>query len=105
MRFGGREVTKRQLKHLLKMSEHPNISIHVIPFDAGGFPGAGQPIYYVHGPVPSLDTVQLDQSHGIALLNADAQLEKYRKVLDRLLALSLIEIESRALIHRIIQSI
>ncbi|MFD5492333.1 helix-turn-helix domain-containing protein [Streptomyces sp. GDS52] len=105
MRFGGRDVAKRQLKHLLKMSEHPNISIHVIPFDAGGFPGAGQPIYYVHGPVPPLDTVQLDQSHGIALLDADAQLEKYRKVLDRLLALSLIEIESRALIHRIIQSI
>ncbi|MFF0110222.1 helix-turn-helix domain-containing protein [Streptomyces hirsutus] len=105
MRFGGRDVAKRQLQHLLKMSEYPNISIHVIPFDAGGFPGAGQPIYYVHGPVPSLDTVQLDQSHGIALLDADAQLEKYRRVIDRLLALSLIEIESRALIHRIIQSV
>ncbi|MFD4262706.1 helix-turn-helix domain-containing protein [Streptomyces sp. NPDC058534] len=104
MRFGGRDVSRRQLGHLLKMSEHPNISIHVIPFDAGGYPGAGQPIYYVHGPVPPLDTVQLDQSHGIALLDAQSQLDKYRKVLDRLLTLSLIELESRALIHRIIQS-
>ncbi|MEV0642348.1 helix-turn-helix transcriptional regulator [Streptomyces sp. NPDC050619] len=105
MRFGGREIAKQQLKHLLKMSDHPNISIHVIPFDAGGYPGAGQPIYYVHGPVPQLDTVQLDQSHGIALLNAEAQLDKYRKVLDRLMALSLIELESRALIHTVIQSL
>ncbi|WP_155058901.1 helix-turn-helix domain-containing protein [Streptomyces blattellae] len=105
MRFGGREVTKQQLKHLLKMGEHPNISIHVIPFDAGGYPGAGQPIYYVHGPVPQLDTVQLDQSHGITLLNAEAQLDKYRKVLDRLMALALIELESRALIHSVIQSL
>ncbi|MFJ6918115.1 helix-turn-helix domain-containing protein [Streptomyces sp. NPDC101133] len=105
MRFGGRDVTRRQLKHLLKMSEHPNISIHVIPFDAGGYPGAGQPIYYVHGPVPPLDTVQLDQSHGIALLNAEAQLDKYRMVLGRLMSLSLIELESRALIHHIDRTI
>ncbi|MET9777327.1 helix-turn-helix transcriptional regulator [Streptomyces sp. NPDC006367] len=105
MRFGGRHVARQQLKHLLKMSEHPNISLRIIPFDAGGYPGAGQPIYYVHGPVPQLDTVQLDQSHGIALLDADAQLDKYRKVLDRLTALSLIELESRALIHRVIQTI
>ncbi|WP_369170395.1 helix-turn-helix domain-containing protein [Streptomyces sp. R28] len=105
MRFGGRDVAGQQLKHLLKMSEHPNISIHVIPFDAGGYPGAGQPIYYVHGAVPQLDTVQLDQSHGIVLLDAEAQLDKYRMVLDRLTALSLIELESRALIHHIIRSL
>ncbi|MFC7898417.1 helix-turn-helix domain-containing protein [Streptomyces sp. NPDC057381] len=105
MRFGGRDVTKRQLRHLLKMSEHPNISVHVVPFDAGGHPGAGQPIYYVHGPVPPLDTVQLDQSHGIVLLDAEAQLNKYRMVLDRLLSLSLIELESRALIHHIERTI
>ncbi|MFE0135306.1 helix-turn-helix domain-containing protein [Streptomyces sp. NPDC059037] len=105
MRFGGREIARQQLKHLLKLGEHPNVSILVIPFDAGGYPGAGQPIYYVHGPVPQLDTVQLDQSHGIALLDADAQLDKYRTVLDRLTALSLIEVESRALIHSIIQTL
>ena len=104
MRFGGRDVARQQLKHLLKMSEYSNISIHVIPFDAGGYPGAGQPIYYVHGPVPQLDTVQLDQSHGIALLDAETQLDKYRRVFGRLTALSLIELESRALIHSIIQS-
>ncbi len=105
MRFGGRDVARHQLKHLLKMTEHPNISIQVLPFDAGGYPGAGQPIYYVQGPVPQLDTVQLDQSHGVALLDAEAQLLKYRTVLDRLAALSLIELESRALIHRIIREL
>ncbi|MGD6745427.1 helix-turn-helix domain-containing protein [Streptomyces sp. BH106] len=104
MRFGGRDCTHQQLKHLLKLGEHPNISIHVIPFDAGGYPGSGQPIYYVHGPVPELDTVQLDQSHGPALLDAESQLAKYRTVLDRLMALSLIEVESRALIHHILQT-
>ncbi|KOG33181.1 helix-turn-helix domain-containing protein [Streptomyces resistomycificus] len=105
MRFGGRDVTRQQLEHLLKMSDHSHMTIHVIPFDAGGYPGAGQPIYYVHGTVPQLDTVQLDQSHGIALLNAEAQLDKYRRVLDRLMTLSLTEPESRALIHTIVRTL
>ena len=102
MRFGGRDVARQQLKHLLKMGEHPNITVLVIPFEAGGFPGAGQPVYYIHGTVPQLDTVQLDQAHGMVLLDAEAQLDKYRRVLDRLTTLSLIETESRALIHSII---
>ncbi|MCK8438367.1 hypothetical protein G3I77_36810 [Streptomyces sp. D2-8] len=38
-------------------------------------------------------------------LDAEAQLDKYRKVLDRLMALSLLELESRALIHHIVQSL
>ncbi|MFI7011636.1 Scr1 family TA system antitoxin-like transcriptional regulator [Streptomyces sp. NPDC050145] len=71
MRFGGREVARQQLQRLLKIGEHPNIALHVIPFDAGGYPGSGQPIYYVDGAVPELDTVQLDQSHGPALLDAE----------------------------------
>ncbi|MDQ8702432.1 helix-turn-helix transcriptional regulator [Streptomyces sp. LHD-70] len=104
MRFGGRDVARGQLKHLLKMGEYPNISILVIPFDAGGYPGSGQPIYYVGGPVPQLDTVQLDQSHGIALLDAEAQLAKYRTILDRLASISLTEMESRGLIHHLIQT-
>ncbi len=44
--------------NLLKLSEHPSVSIYVIPFDAGGHPGSGQPIYYIHGPVPELDNWQ-----------------------------------------------
>lgn len=102
MRFGGRDVARQQLEHLLKMGEHPNITILVVPFEAGGFPGAGQPVYYVHGTVPQLDTVQLDQAHGMVLLDAETRLDKYRRVLDRLTALSLVETESRALIRSII---
>ena len=76
-------MARPQLKHLLNMSERDHITIRVIPFDAGAFPGSGQSIYYVHGPVPQLDTVHLDQSHGPVFLDAEAQLDKYRVVLDR----------------------
>ncbi|MER6999099.1 helix-turn-helix transcriptional regulator [Streptomyces sp. NPDC000410] len=101
MRFGGRDVARAQLHHLLAMGEREHITILVIPFDADGYPGSGQPIYYVHGPVPQLDTVQLDQSHGIALLDAEAQLDKYRRILDRLEHLALTPAASSDFIHTI----
>ncbi|MFP1626165.1 helix-turn-helix domain-containing protein [Streptomyces sp. 5K101] len=101
MRFGGRSVAAQQLQHLLEMGQRDHISIRVIPFEAGAFPGSGQPLYYVHGPVPQLDTVQLDQAHGPVLLDAEAQLNKYRQVLARLESLALSEPESADFIHTI----
>ncbi|MEU9315089.1 helix-turn-helix transcriptional regulator [Streptomyces sp. NPDC048295] len=105
MEFGGPTVARQQLAHLLTMSEREQVTIQVIPFRAGAYPGAGQPIYYVHGPVPQLDTVQLDQAHGIVLLDAEAQLNKYRKVLARLESLALDVAGSRDLIHAVAHSL
>ncbi|MFI8947960.1 helix-turn-helix domain-containing protein [Streptomyces sp. NPDC053750] len=105
MQFGGREVTKRQLQHVISMSERSHITVQVIPFTAGAYPGSGQSILYAHGPVPQLDTVHLDQSHGSALIDAEAQLDKYRVLLDRMAATALPPEESRELIHVIAQSL
>ncbi|MFH8928908.1 helix-turn-helix domain-containing protein [Streptomyces pristinaespiralis] len=105
MRFGGRSVAGRQLRHLLDMAQHAHIVVLVLPFEAGAFPGSGQPLYYVHGPVPQLDTVQLDQAHGIVLLDAEAQLDKYRQVFARLESLALDEAASADLIHNIAKNL
>ncbi|WP_031085655.1 helix-turn-helix domain-containing protein [Streptomyces sp. NRRL WC-3549] len=105
MRFGGPAVARRQLEHLLSMSERDHVTIRVIPFAAGAYPGAGQPAYYVHGAVPQLDTVQLDQAHGIVLLDAEPQLSKYRLVFDRLEALADGPAASRTLIRGIIRDL
>ncbi|MBX9394735.1 DUF5753 domain-containing protein [Streptomyces sp. TRM72054] len=82
MQFGGPAITRAHLRHLLEMSEQDHITIKVLPFAAGGFPGSGQSIFYSSfyssGPVPQLDTVHLDQSHGPVFLDAEAQLNKYR---------------------------
>ncbi|MBW5253629.1 Scr1 family TA system antitoxin-like transcriptional regulator [Streptomyces poriferorum] len=101
MRFGGAEVTGGQLQHLLKVSELPHTSIRVIPFEATYYPGSGQSLYYVHGPVPALDTAQLDQSHGPVFIDAEAQLSQYRLLLERLEAASLNVVKSQDLIHRV----
>lgn len=103
MQFGGPTIARRQLQHLVEMSQRDNVAIRVIPFSAGGFPGSGQSIFYSAGPVQQLDTVHLDQSHGPVFLNAAAQLDKYRVLLDRTEAKALSPTDSRNLIHRVIQ--
>ncbi|MGW7623118.1 helix-turn-helix domain-containing protein [Streptomyces antimycoticus] len=105
MRFGGPVTARAQLQHILDMSEHDHIKVLVIPFDAGSFPGAGQSVCYVSGPVPQLDTVQLDAEYGSELLDAAAQLEKYRVVLDRMEAVALPEKQSRDFIRHIVSTL
>ncbi|MDT3395555.1 helix-turn-helix transcriptional regulator [Streptomyces sp. B1866] len=105
MRFGGSKTSRAQLQHLIDMSERDHITILVIPFRNGTFPGSGQSINYFSGPVPQLDTVLLEQSHGSLLLDAAAQLEKYRMVIDKMEATALAADESRDFIREIAQEL
>ncbi|MBW1602795.1 helix-turn-helix domain-containing protein [Streptomyces sp. JJ66] len=98
MQFGGREQAKAQLRHILEMSERPLVTVVVIPFVAGIFPGAGQSVVYAEGPVPQLDTVQLDSEHGSLFLHSDAQLDRYREFMKRFEAVALNAEASRDLI-------
>ncbi|MBB5937978.1 helix-turn-helix domain-containing protein [Streptomyces zagrosensis] len=101
MQFGGPGTARAQLQHLLHMSERDHVTIAVIPFASGAFPGSGQSVCYATGAVPQLDTVQLDQSHGSVLLDAEAQLTKYRTLLDRMESAALNPGASRDFIRNI----
>ncbi len=105
MGFGGPTTARAQLRHVIKMSERENVTVLVVPFGGGTFPGAGQPVVYAFGPVPQLDTVQLDADHGCEFLDAEAQLAMYRMVLDHMEMCALKPDESRDLIHRIAEEI
>jgi transcriptional regulator with XRE-family HTH domain len=98
---GGSQVANRQLEHLVEQSERDHITVQVIPFAIGAYPGSGQTILYVHGPVPQLDTVSLDQSHGPALVDAEAQLQTYRILLARMESVALKPEASRDFIHNL----
>lgn len=101
MQFGGRDVARAQLAYLLEISERNNVTVLVLPFARGSFPGAGQTVVYAEGPVSQLDTVQVDSSHGPDFLHAEAQLAKYRAQLDLLEELALSPERSRDLIREI----
>ncbi|WP_030202188.1 helix-turn-helix transcriptional regulator [Streptomyces sp. NRRL S-87] len=99
MRFGGPEVVRAQLEYLLHMTDRDNVELRVLPFTAGGFPGAGHTVNYVESRVPQLDTVQLDSNHGPEFLHGENQLAKYRAHLDVLEKLSLSPERSRDFIR------
>lgn len=106
MGFGGPSTASEQLKHLLDMGELPHVDVRVIPFGTTSFPAAGQSFDYLEGPVPQLDTVQLDSHHGACeFLDAEAQLGKYRAVLDRTESCALSPKASRDFIHRLSRDI
>jgi transcriptional regulator with XRE-family HTH domain len=105
MRFGGRKVARGQLEYLLEASERLSVTLRVLPFTCEEFIEATDAPTYAGGVVPQLDTVQLDSPTGIFYLGAEAQLNKYRMLLDFAERLSLSEAESRQLIHHIAQEL
>ncbi|MDH6629010.1 hypothetical protein M2271_006845 [Streptomyces sp. LBL] len=98
---GGHAVAKRQLEHLVEQSERKGITIQAIPFAIGAYPGSGQTFLYIHGPVPRLDTVSLDQSHGPVLVDAEAELDTYRNLLHRMESVALPPEKTRDFIHKL----
>ncbi|MFH9423272.1 helix-turn-helix domain-containing protein [Streptomyces sp. NPDC017529] len=105
MQFGGRTTSRKQLEHIVSTSERDNVTVLVIPFSAGEFPGSGQTILYASGPTPELDTVQLDQMGGPAFQDASAQLARYDAVIELLKQASLSPAASRDFIRGIIREL
>ncbi len=103
IKVGGTAVARAQLEHILGASDRENVTVRVIPFTADDFAGAGHSMLFVRGPVPQLDTVQLDAAHGSTFLDAEPQLKRYRTRLDRVGRSALAPATSRELIHRIAQ--
>jgi transcriptional regulator with XRE-family HTH domain len=82
IQFGGPKVSRAQLDFLAEAGRQEHVRLLVIPFSAGGFPGAGQAVLYAEGAVPDLDTVQLDTPYGAAFVDSPTPLTNYRALLD-----------------------
>lgn len=101
MRVGGRKVARKQLEHLIGLSQRPDVMLRVIPFTNEDYFSLAQTILYAGGVVPQLDTVQLDNSYDGHIIDAAATLERYKTLLDFAEQVSLEPEESRNLIHHI----
>ncbi|MGW2646528.1 helix-turn-helix domain-containing protein [Streptomyces sp. NPDC001393] len=101
MQFGGPRIAREQLDYLLAQSEKDGVTVLVVPFTHGGFPGAGQTVLHAEGPTAQLDTVQIDNSHGPDFLYGEAELAKYRAHMDRMEELALSPGDSKDFIRAI----
>ncbi|MET8543379.1 helix-turn-helix transcriptional regulator [Kitasatospora sp. NPDC004799] len=103
MQFGGPDVLADQLRSLLDNSERPGVEIRVIPFSVPTYTGSGESLYLARGPVPELDTVQIDLSHGPKFVHTQAELASYRRIKEETAAISLAPEESRDFIRALLK--
>lgn len=83
--IGGVDVQREQLEHLITMVERPNITVQVMPYDAGGHAAAGGPFTIVRFNEPDLpDVVYLEQLTSALYLDKQADTTQYLTVMDRL---------------------
>ncbi|MFD7546942.1 helix-turn-helix domain-containing protein [Streptomyces sp. NPDC059578] len=101
IRYGDGEVMRNQLTSLLEFSHRENAALRVVPFTAPGVTSSIQPFTYGGGPVPQLDTVQVDTAFAGVYLDATAQLSKYRALLSMVRQVALSVDESRTLISNV----
>lgn len=83
--IGGPSVMRAQLKHLVEMSERPNVTIQILPFKAGGHAAAGGPFSVLHFAESDLsDIVYLEQLATAQYLEKPDMVGRYLAVMERL---------------------
>ncbi|MFJ1545876.1 helix-turn-helix domain-containing protein [Streptomyces sp. NPDC088246] len=100
MRYCDRDTMRGQLAFLCEVSTWPSATIRIIPF-ARQITGSVHSTLYAGAGVPALDTVQLDSAFDAGFLDAEAQLARYRTLLDSIESISLDAKESAQFIQRI----
>jgi transcriptional regulator with XRE-family HTH domain len=83
--IGGSAVMRGQLKHLIEISQQPNVTIQVIPFNFGGHAAAGGPFSVLRFAEYDLpDVVYLEQLTSALYLDKQEVVDSYLAVMERL---------------------
>ncbi|MFI9724197.1 helix-turn-helix domain-containing protein [Streptomyces sp. NPDC052396] len=103
MRYGSRKVQRVQLEFLAEVAEWSAVTLRIIPFDRDDMLGRAQSMLYAEGPLPELDTVQLDGSFGGQFVDAKALLAMYRKMFDTLASMALSVGDSHRFLDQVVR--
>jgi transcriptional regulator with XRE-family HTH domain len=81
---GGPEVMAAQLARLIEAARLPNVTIQVIPFAVGSHPGLESNFNILELPLPTPSVVFVEGLVGSVYLERADDLERYRKIFERL---------------------
>ena len=105
-RVGGAETMRGQLEHLIAACELPHVTIHVMPFAAGGHAAAGGPVTLLRLPERELpDVIYLEQLIGASYPAEANEVDQYRHVIDRLVTDAAPARETRAFLLRMLDEL
>lgn len=102
--YGGREVMQEQLRHLIAMSERPNVRLQVMPFSLGGHAAESGSFTMLGFPEPGVpNVVFLEQLTSALYLDKPEEVAQYARVMDRLQEEGPNPAETRDLLRGLIQ--
>jgi len=81
---GSPAIMRGQLQHLADLAKRPNVTIQIIPFEAGGHAAAGGPFSILRFAEPDLpDVVYLEQLTSALYLDKPDTVDSYMRVMER----------------------
>jgi transcriptional regulator with XRE-family HTH domain len=81
--IGGREVMQAQLKYLIKMTEHPNVTLQILPFSAGAHRALGGAFTILGYNEPDLpDVVFIEQLTSVLYVDKPTEVAPYFDVFE-----------------------
>ena len=96
---GGPAVMRAQSGHLLEASDLPNVTLQLIPFDAGAHPsmvGSFIVLQFVEEAIP--DVIYVETMAGELFLEAESDVRRYKLIFEHLRAVSASPDASRSLL-------
>jgi transcriptional regulator with XRE-family HTH domain len=100
--FGGADVMRRQLQHLLDWAVRPHVSLRVVPFGAGGHAGLRAPSFSLLTlPDPNdSQLLYLESAADSTVIRDDtAEIDSYQKIFTAVRDVAMTEAESIAVIE------
>ena len=83
--MGDTSVMREQVEHLLEMTDNPNVTLQIVPFNVGGHSAAGGPFSILRFAEPELsDVVYLEQLTSALYIDKPAEVDRYLEVMERL---------------------
>jgi len=104
--LGGREVMRTQLRHLIELTDSPQVTLQIMPFDRGGHSAAGGSfaiLRFADSDLP--DIVYIEQLTGALYLDRPEELDHYREVMNSLSAEAETPAESKRQLTSLIETI
>jgi transcriptional regulator with XRE-family HTH domain len=82
---GPKDVVREQLKHLIEVTDHPAVTLQILPFRAGAHSAMGGPFTILRFAEPDLqDVVYIEQLTSALYLDKPAEVDSYLEVMEQL---------------------
>jgi hypothetical protein len=102
--IGGAEVARAQLRHLADRSRSPEVTVQILPIEAGAHPGMDSAFTILHLEEVS-DVVYVEGLIGKFFLQSSNDLARYRRAFDQLRAIALSPEDSRRRIQTLAENL